>query len=140
MNGSEVRNAEDRSLEKPRDSAPKVENLAPEEDFRSELPKLALWPSNSTDRKLFAIALVIIAAAIVGGAWPVPEGVDPYARVNLMVLGLVVASWIVGLCSSISTKKWGSFFGAVGLIIWYCGIYFSSSGVAKSVRDMVTFW
>ncbi|HEL4775918.1 TPA: hypothetical protein UON56_000449 [Stenotrophomonas maltophilia] len=98
------------------------------------------WPEVTRDGWRLLIALVVIVIAAVAGRVPVPGNVDPYARVNLIVLGLVVASWIVGLCSSVSQRAWASVFGVAGLVLWFVGIYFSSTGVVKALLDMVTFW
>lgn len=98
------------------------------------------WPEDSLDGWRLLIALTVIVFAAFAGLAPVPSNVDPYSRVNLIVLGLVVASWIVGLCSSVSPGKWASVFGVTGLAIWFVGIYFSADGVARALLDMVTFW
>jgi len=98
------------------------------------------WPENPGDGWRLLIALLVIVIAAVAGLVAVPSNVDPYSRVNLIVLGLVVASWFVGLCSSVSPRAWASVFGIVGLALWFVGIYFSSTDVAKALLDMVTFW
>ncbi|WOS39154.1 hypothetical protein [Xanthomonas rydalmerensis] len=98
------------------------------------------WPKDARDGWRLLVALAVIVIAAFAGLVPVPGKVDPYSRVNLIVLGLVVASWIVGLCSSVSPRMWASVFGVSGLAIWFAGIYFSADGVAKALLDMVTFW
>jgi len=99
-----------------------------------------VWPADAQDRWRLLIALAVIVFAALAGLSPAPQHVDPYARINLIVLGLVVASWIVGLCSTISPRKWASIFGLSGLAIWFAGIYFASGSVVRALLDMVTFW
>lgn len=109
-------------------------------EVSSKSGHLLRWPSKGPDRTRLNVALGVVTISVGAGLIPPPNGVDPYARINLMILGLVIASWIVGFCSTVSARFWASLFGVTSLILWYLGIHFSSSGVLRALGDMVTFW
>lgn len=91
------------------------------------------------DRVLLSIAVVVVFLSIVLALFDVASDQDPLARLNLILLCLLLTSWLVGLCREIKVRAWATFLLFVGLAVWGIAVVAGRGGDLRALSDVFCF-
>ncbi|HDS1306622.1 TPA: hypothetical protein QEK28_003532 [Stenotrophomonas maltophilia] len=96
---------------------------------------LELFLANKLDALLLFLSVAVAVITAYVGSRPVDMGRDPGARMNAIFLGLLVISWLVGLCKGIQVRAWGTLLSAVGLALLLIDMAGQPGGAWQGIRD-----
>lgn len=91
------------------------------------------------DRILLWTALPIILFTIFVACQPTEEGQDQFARMNILLLGLLAISWLIGLCSKIKVRAWATGLALAGLAMWIMAVLLGAGGEIKALGDVFRY-
>lgn len=100
--------------------------------------KVTFW-SKWGDLILLLIAIPAAFGAAYTGTLGLAEDQDPYARINGLLLGLLIVSWLVGLCQNINVRGWATGLAFAGFLMWCAAVTFGADGNTKAIRDVFCF-
>jgi hypothetical protein len=101
--------------------------------------RAASWWERHGDSVLLGLALPIVVYGIWVAIKPLAADQDPFARLNLIVLCLLVASWLVGLCRRISVRAWATGLAFAGLMMWVITVLAGSNGKVQTLLDVFRY-
>lgn len=117
------------------------EHVSNEEPDKQSSPNEEVVPDakgKSSDTIFFSIALVLVVLTSILALFSVSYDQDPLARLNLILLCLLLTSWFVGLCSDIKVRAWATGLLAAGLVAW--GIAVAAGGGGwRAIGDVFCF-
>ncbi len=82
------------------------------------------------------IAITLIVGSIYLALSELIPQQDPAAHTNALLLGLLLASAAVAMCTQIRTQAWGIGFAVAGVVIWAMDVVYGAGGDMEALADM----
>lgn len=97
-----------------------------------------LW-DNKFDSIMLFFSVLVASLTIYVSSRQLAVDQDVNSRMNAIFLGLLVISWLVGLCNGIRVRAWGAFLSAIGLIVFFINMAASSKDAWIAFKDIFKF-
>ncbi|WP_142124814.1 hypothetical protein [Pseudoxanthomonas sp. 3HH-4] len=88
------------------------------------------------DRTWLGIAITLIVGSIYLALSELIPQQDPAAHMNALLLGLLLASAAVAMCTQIRTRAWGIGFAVAGVVIWAMDVVYGAGGDIGALGDV----
>ena len=89
------------------------------------------------DRVLMGLSFLVAVYTIYIALHGVAEGQDRFARMNALLLGLLVISWLMSLCQKINTRAWATGLAFASFLLWAMAVVYGAGGNTKALSDVL---
>ncbi|MCT8275828.1 hypothetical protein [Xanthomonas translucens] len=97
---------------------------------------LQIFWKNKFDFVMLFVSVLVAGFTIYMSSRKLAVGQDANSRMNAIFLGLLVISWLVGLCGEIKVRTWGTFLSIVGFVVFFLSMAASSRDAWIAFKDI----